>query len=581
MLATLVFRLFSLQQIKHDYYSQYAEENRLQRERIVAPRGLIRDRNGVVLVDNVPSFEIALPWTTEKDVADMIDSLSVFLPLDTAMIYARFGTWKKRNKGIPFPLIRDADKLMISFVRENNDLFPKLRVEAKARRRYHRGVFGAHLLGYVGEVSDRYLTQNEGYHAGDVVGKTGVESVCETDLRGTDGQRVVAVNASGNVLGELPELLEAPVLGSDVYLSIDADLQQQVEALIEPWGAGAGVVMDVDDGSLFAVVSLPQFDPNSFAVGINQEEWDKLHDAKDKPLFNRFLQATYPPGSVLKVASVFSILQTQIVPPGKVLVYCDGAHKFGNRVFGCWKREGHGYMNLFGGLVQSCDSYFYKVAEVLDVDALAGAAREFGLGEKTGIDLPNEIRGLVPDRNYYNQRFGRGKWTQGLVLNNIIGQGEFLVSVLHMACVSAAVANGGYLVEPRVVKEINGARKTPSRRKKIPGLSSGTLRYIRNAMEGVVQHAEGTGRAARVAGFRSAGKTGTAQNPHGDDHAWFIGYAPAQNPEIAVALIIENAGHGGAVAAPMAQQIYRRYFELDGPPEVLSQSATDAEAENQ
>ena len=571
--SILAGRLFGLQYVQHDFYSQYAEENQLQRERIVSPRGLIRDRNGVVMVDNVPSFDIVIPWRSETDIRQVVDSLHQFLPLDTATIHDRFLSWRKRNRGLPFPIVRDADKLVISFVRENHDLFPKLRVETTARRRYVEGAFAAHLLGYVGEVNDRFLARSSqrGYHVGDLMGKTGIESVCERYLRGDDGQRVVAVNATGTVLGELKELLKPPVPGRNVRLTVDARLQKKVEELISPYGAGAAVVMDVRDGSLLAVVSVPQFDPNSFALGIDQEEWTRLSTAKNKPLFNRFLQATYPPASTMKIISTYSLMTNQLVSPKEALVYCTGQYRFGNRIYKCWKSWGHGYMNLHEGFVQSCDSYFYKVAEIMDVDELAAACREFGLGTRTGIDLPNEIQGLVPDRKYYNKRFGKGKWTQGLVLNNIIGQGEFLTSVLQMCRAVAAVANGGFLVQPHVIEQIDDEPTGVYARKRVQSLEGYTLAFIRQAMKGVVHGEDGTGRASRVQGVQGAGKTGTAQNPHGDDHAWFVGFAPANDPEIAVAFIVENSGHGGAVAAPIARKFYEEYFMPDDSTTVLSQ----------
>lgn len=575
LFSVLAVRLFDLQYIQHGHYAQYAQENQLQRERIVSPRGLIKDRHGVVLVDNVPSFDIVIPWRGEKDVRRTVDSLHVYIPLDTSKIYARFALWKKRNRGLPFPIVPNADKFMISFVRENYDLFPKLRVETNARRRYVKGAFGAHLLGYVGEVSDRFLARsaNSEYYPGDLVGKIGIESICERYLRGGDGQRVVAVNASGTVLGELKELLEPPTPGRDVTLTIDAGFQELLEGLITPFGAGAAVVMDAEDGSLLAVVSVPQFDPNSFTIGLDRDEWSKLNNAKDKPLFNRFLQATYPPGSTLKIVSTFTLLTNRLVVPQEALVYCTGAHRFGNRVFKCWKSWGHGYMNLYSGFVNSCDSYFFEAAEIMDVDDLAAACRQFGLGSRTGVDLANEIQGLVPDREYYNKRFGKGKWTQGLVLNNIIGQGEFLTSVLQMCRAVAAVANGGYLVQPHVIWQVEGEPTGVYARKAVKSLEGYTLNFLRRAMEGVVQGEDGTGRASRVYGRKAAGKTGTSQNPHGNDHAWFVGYAPADKPEIALAILVENAGHGGAISAPIAREFYRAYFAADDSTTILSQTA--------
>ncbi|UCG53076.1 MAG: penicillin-binding protein 2 [Candidatus Latescibacterota bacterium] len=571
--SVLIGRLFYLQHVKHEYYSQYAEENQLHRERIVAPRGLIKDRNGTPLVDNVPSFDIVLPWRNKGAIRDVVSDLCVYLPLDSARIFLRFDAWAKKNVGAPFPVIQDANKFVISFVRENVDLFPQLRVEKRATRRYRFGEFAAHLLGYVGEASDEFLTENRnrGYYPGDMVGKTGIESVCEDYLKGEDGQRVVAVNASGTVLGDLPHLSRPPKPGSDVVLTIDAGAQDLLEKLVAPWGAGAAVVMDVHDGAVRAAVSLPQFDPNSFARGIPQAEWDRLYGAKEKPLFNRFLRATYPPGSTLKVVSVYTILANRLVDPREALVYCTGAHRFGNRVFKCWKPEGHGYMNLYGGLVQSCDSYFFEVGEVMNVDDLADAARAFGLGEPTGVDLSNEARGLVPDRSYYNRRYGKGKWTQGLVLNNIIGQGEYLATVLQMCRVAAAVANGGRLVQPHVIESIEGEEAGVLTTKNIRNFGPRTLDFVRRAMLGVIQDRHGTARSGKIAGFKTAGKTGTAQNPHGEDHSWFIGYAPADDPQIAVSIVVENAGHGSAVASPISRDFYLSYFDLIPPDSVVTQ----------
>lgn len=576
--GVLVGRLFGLQFIEYDKYSGYSQENQLQRERIVSPRGLILDRNGNVLADNVPSFDVVMPWRNAREVESMMRKLNTYVVLDTSDIIDRFDSWSRRNAGLPFPIVLDADKFIISFVRENQDMLPKLRVETTARRRYQYGELAAHVLGYVSEVGDQTLAQTTGreYELGDVIGKTGIESVCEEQLRGEDGQRVVAVNAWGTALGELKELLKPPVPGRNVTLTIDVEYQKVLEDLIRPHGAGAAVVIDINDGSLLAAVSLPQFDPNSFSLGITRDEWTRLNTAEEKPLFNRFLQATYPPGSTMKVISAYSVFTEHIASPKDQLVYCTGSTRFGNRVFKCWRSWGHGYMNLYSGFVQSCDVYFYKVAETLDVDALAESAHDFGLGSRTGIDMPNEIQGLVPDREYYNRRNGKGKWTQGLMLNNIIGQGEYLVTVLQMARVAAAIGNGGNLVQPHVIGSIEGEPEGVYPVKKIRRLTGYTLNFLKAAMEGVVQDEDGTARAARVAGVRLAGKTGTSQNPHGADHAWFISFAPADNPRIALAIVVENAGHGGAVAAPIAGKFYRMYFKPDESASVLSQTQTPA-----
>ncbi len=559
----LLGKLFSLQAIEHDVYVEDAKKNQFLKLRIPASRGLIVDRNGVVMVDNVPRFDVVLPWRKKSNAMETIASLCKFLSLDSTSVFLRFEAWAKKNAGVPFPLVVDADKLMISVVRENVDLFPQLRVETRARRRYRKVPCAAHLLGYVAEVSDEELAQGETnkYQPGDMIGKTGLELVCEKYLRGEDGFKIVQVNAWGTILGDVSTPAFVPVAGSTVKLTIDAEIQAYVEERLTQEGIGAAVFMDVSDGSILAAASIPQYDPNSFAMGINKEEWDRLYDEESKPLFNRYLQATYPPGSTLKIISACVVLENEVVDPNMLLEYCTGAHQFGNRIYRCWKEEGHGWMDLHNAVVQSCDSYFFEVGEELDVDEITDFARRFGLGDRTGIELRGEAKGLVPDRNYYNKRFGKGKWTQGNVLNNIIGQGEFLTSLLQMCRIAAAVANGGFLVSPHVIESTDGEPYAIHQNRRVRNVSVKNLRFLQRSMRGVVEDPDGTAYWTRISGFPAAGKTGTAQNPHGEDHAWFIGYAPADEPEIAVAVVIENAGHGGDVAAPLVRDVYRKYFE--------------------
>jgi penicillin-binding protein 2 len=487
------------------------------------------------------------------------------MPIDSAQVLERFEVWEKKKGQLPFPIVPDADKLVISIVRENADIFPKLRVISKARRRYRYHELAAHVLGYVGEVGDAELSRSAGepYHPGDMAGKTGLELACENSLRGEDGQLAFEVNASGRVLGEIPRYSYPPSIGQTAVLTLDLKLQSHLEALMADCEGGAAVVMDVRDGSILAAVGKPSFDPNDFALGISSERLQELFNDESRPLFNRIYQARYPPASTLKIVSTYAILTERLVNPGEILVYCTGAHRFGNRLFRCWRPEGHGAMNLYTAFVQSCDVYFYKVAEIMDVDVLADAAKAFGLDRKTGIDLPGEVLGLVPSREYYEKRLGKGNWTQGQVLNNIIGQGEFLVNTLHMLRVCAAVANGGYLVRPHVVHSTGDGPPVAFKRTMVPGLTGNTLQFLRRAMEGVVQDEDGTAYWTRLDWLPSAGKTGTAQNPHGAHHAWYTAYAPADDPEIAMVVLIEHAGHGGEVAAPIVRDFFEEYFQSE------------------
>jgi penicillin-binding protein 2 len=564
----LLGKLFALQAIEHADYLEDAKKNQFLRLRIPPPRGLILDRRGEVLVDNVPRFDVVLPWKKSSEARPLIRKLCQFLSMDSTVVLTRFESWADKNAGLPFPIVKDANKLIISRVRENLDLYPQLRVETRARRRYRRGEFAAHLLGYVGEVTDEDLASDnpQRYLPGDMIGKTGLELQAESYLRGIDGIRIVQVNALGTIVDETQTPSVAPVPGRKVKLTIDAVTQAFLERRLAIAGRGAAVLMDVHDGSILAAASVPHFDPNSFVQGINQEEWERLYNEVEKPLFNRYLQAAYPPGSTFKVISTCVILENELVNPKTPLVYCTGVHTFGNRTFRCWKETGHGWMDLYNGFVESCDIYFFKVAEELDVDELAAMARAFGLGARTGFELAGEAKGLVPDRDYYNQRFGKGKWTQGHVLNNVIGQGELLVNLLQMVRVAAAIGNGGYLVSPHVIQSIEGEPTVVHLKRRITALSDRTREYMERAMRGVVEDENGTAYWTRIDGLPSAGKTGTSQNPHGEDHAWYIGYAPADEPRVAIAVLIENAGHGSEFAAPIARDVYLQLFrdELAG-----------------
>lgn len=582
VLVMILFgRLFVLQVVRHDEFARFAEDNQLQRERVPSPRGYLRDRTGRILVDNVLQFEVVMSWRERGDVAAVAERLASYLPVDTLKVMRRFDAWKQKYGRAAFPLVPDADKFMISFVRENAGEFSQVRVKSRARRRYRGGETASHVLGYVGEAGDSDVARESAkrYFPGDMVGKTALERYCENDLRGTDGQRVLEVNASGHVLGEVEELSISPVPGQDIHLTLDARLQTYLEELLKARGRGAAVVMNVEDGAIVAAVSVPTFEPNEFATGITQASLNRLFDEKSKPLFNRLSQARYPPASIFKIVSTHAIMTNQLVNPNEMLVYCTGAFQFGNRTFRCWDLGGHGWMNLMSAIVQSCDVYFYKVAEIMDVDVLAASARAFGLGTATGIDLPGEVRGLVPDRAYYDKKFGKGRWTQGHMLNNIIGQGEYLVNVLQIVRIAAAVANGGFLVRPHLIQRLGEQSAAPHPRQRVVDLRGRTINYLRTAMVNVVEDDDGTANWVKLDWLSVGGKTGTAENPHGEAHALFTAYAPADAPEIAIAIIIENVGHGGEFAAPIARDFFSEYFRPGASDEVRAVDKDKADAE--
>jgi penicillin-binding protein 2 len=570
-LITVVARLFTLQVIQHEKYAQFARDNQLERERIQGPRGFLRDRYGQVVADNVLNFQVVMQWRGRDEVQDTVRRLSAYMPIDSTRAMARFDAWQKRYGRVAFPLFPDADKFVISFVSENWKEFPHLKVESHLRRRYPPGGVAAHVLGYVGEVTTEEVAGSDGFYVpGDVVGKAGIERVYEERLRGVPGQRAIEVTASGQSLGEVSEWSITPVPGHDLHLAMDFDMQQYLDSLLaaHPKPAAA-VVLDVEDGGIIAAASRPPYDPNEFALGVSASMMSDMLRDPTKPLFNRISQARYAPASTFKVVVALTALENQVVDPNRVLVYCDGTHRFGNRIFRCWKPEGHGGMDMMSGIIHSCDVYFYRLGEMLDVDALAATAQAFGFDKKTGIDLPIEVAGNVPTRRYYDKRHGKGRWTQGLMINNSIGQGEYLATVLHVARVAAAVANGGWLVQPHFVDHVDGERVGAHARTRVPGLEGSPLAFVRRAMLGVVETPGGTAYWTRLPNIKVAGKTGTAQNPHGDDHSWYMCYAPADDPKIAMAVIVENAGHGSEISAPIARDFIREYFRpgrmLQGP----------------
>ncbi len=557
----LIVRLFTLQVVQHEQYAQFARDNQLQRERLPGPRGFMRDRTGLIIVDNALHFEVVMQWRTREQAQRTVRELAAFIPVDTTKAMARFDAWQKRYGRVAFPLFPDADKFMISFIRENWMEFPNLRVESRLRRRYPDHSIAAHVFGYVGEVTTDEMTSagTDVYVAGDFLGKAGLERQYEDRLRGTAGQRAVEVTASGTALGEIPELSTAPTPGGDLPLALDYHMQEYLDSLlaVRP-NPSAAVVLDVETGGIIAAASRPAYDSNAFAMGLSASLVGDLLQDPSKPMFNRISQARYAPASTFKIIVAYAVLTNQLIDPGRILSYCDGTHRFGNRIFKCWKEEGHGGMNLTSAIINSCDVYFYRVGEMMDVDVLAAAAEAFGFAGKTGIDFPIEVSGNVPTRRYYDKRLGKGKWTQGLMLNNAIGQGEYLATVLHVARMSAAVANGGWLVTPHFVEDPNAA--TTPVRTHIPGLEGATLSLLRRAMVGVVEDPSGTAYWTRLPNIKVAGKTGTAQNPHGEDHSWYTAYAPADKPEIALAILVENAGHGGEISAPIARAFIAEYF---------------------
>jgi len=576
LMLLLVGRLVVLQIIRHEYYTKLSFSNQLQRERIIAPRGLIRARDGSKLVVNMPVYQIDILPQRALRKREVVSLACRWLGIDEAKLLADLDAWIARYpNGREMTVIQAANKEQISVLRENRELLSFFTLTLEPRRYFPAGTCAAHACGYVGEVTDEELAAATDMQQGDILGRTGIEFSYDSYLRGTDGIRIVGVSAAGTSVGEVAALMDEDELerlggahpalpGDDIYLTIDMNLQRAAEAAFS-WQRGGLVVMDPRSGEILAAVSRPTYDPNMFIEGVSGEMWKSLFEDQSNPLFNRTVQAMYPPGSTFKLVTAYAALTRGKVGERSFQKPCFGGLQFGNRFFRCWKKEGHGALSLGDAIIQSCDTYFYQLGEKLDVDDFAAAGRLFGLGRKTGVDLPSEVGGVLPDRAYLDRQFGKRKWSRGLLLNYAIGQGEILATPLQLCELAATFANGGRRIRPHIVRRIvdpDGRTVFEAKTSSTPisGMDESAVRFIRGAMEGVVADPHGTGHASAVYGVAVAGKTGTAQNPHGHDHAVYIAYAPADAPTICCAIVMENAGHGGTFAAPVARQVFSAYF---------------------
>lgn len=561
----LIARFFYLQVYKQAQYFQASERNRI-REVISEPiRGLILDRYGEVLVDNYPSYSVyAIPFEVRR--ADSVLALAGDIlnlsPLEIKNIIKR----EASGMFTPVKLKRLIDFETLVRIEEQRLELTGIVHQNEPRRYYPSGVRAPHLFGYLGEITKEELKLSEykNFLRGDIIGKKGIEKYYDKELRGTRGYKYVEVNALGRQIKPLEDKPAIPSLpGKNLYLTLDASLQRILEARMDTVRGGV-VVVDCKNGAILALVSKPDYDPEIFTKPISSETWKNLINDPHKPLYDRMVQSLYPPGSTYKVVLAAAALETGIIQPNWK-VFCPGYMWFGRKSYGCWKNSGHGELDLLSAIEQSCNVYFYKLGLKVGLDDWAKFSKIFLFGQPTGIDLIAEKSGLVPDKNYLDNQFGKDRWSKGLIPNMAIGQGDLLVTPLQMVRLTMIIANEGvyypfhlidYLEDP-----ISGARRWASADSvRVEGVSSDTYKMIKEGMFRVVQGQLGTAHAARYGNINVAGKTGTAQNPHGDDHAWFIGFAPYENPEIAICVLVENGGSGGRVAAPIAREIIKNYF---------------------
>lgn len=574
LLILLISRLWFLQLEEGASFRERSERNRLRFERIPAVRGKLYDRMGRLLVDNLPSFDVVFRPEYISDLDQTLSDLARYLP-DRQLVLPESLLLHDPRRPADAGIVaaRDVDWPTILAVESHPHDFLGVSLEARSKRSYLMGTLAAHLLGYVGEVSQHELDQSAHYRRGDIVGKFGVEKTWDKDLRGRNGGRQVEVDASGKRLETIEELPAQP--GHSLVLTIDIDLQKQVEDALGG-RPGAVVVLDVSNGDVLALASAPTFDPSVFTRGISAEEWRDLRDDPLHPLTNRAIQGQYPPASTFKLVSAAAALAEGVITPD-TRAYCPGHTRVGGRRVRCWRERGHGSVDLRRALAESCDVYFYQIGRQLGIQTLATYARLFGLDKPLGISLAYEVGGIIPDRAWKQKQIGE-PWYLGETISAVIGQGYVTATPLQVAEMAAAVANGGTVYRPRIVKQVIAPSgevvksQTPQVVSRIR-VAAEHLRVITEGMSDVVHKAYGTGQRARVPQVRIAGKTGTAQVISGRggssqqiarrfrDHAWFVAFAPADAPKIAVACLLEHAASGGGrVAAPVVQKVLSAYF---------------------
>jgi len=555
----ILLRLWQLQGLNTEKYKKLAEQNRIRIIKIPAPRGIIYDRNGIPLVENIPSFA-ALISPEYIDKVD-VNLLAKILNISIEDLQKKF---KKKSESIYMPIRIKEDLTFkeIAMLEARRSEIPGLIIETEIKRYYPFGPATAHLLGYLGKITEQQIKNNPQYQnlpSYFLVGQTGLEKIFDDRLIGIPGEKIIEVDALGRELRLIKEA--PPVKGEDIYLTIDALLQ---EAAYKAFNGhtGAFVALKPDTGEILSLLSSPSFDPNIFVEGVSGTYWNELVNNSQNPLLNRAIQGLYAPGSTFKIITAIAGLEEGVVTPDRILVNCTGGISFGTWTFGCWKKEGHGSVNLIRGLIESCDVYFYELGRILGIGKIYKYATLLGLGNPTGFSS-EEKSGLVPDEEW-KKKVKKTSWFLGDTFNTAIGQGFLKVTPLQMANVMATMVNEGTKITPYII------RGTDPRKDNL-NLNPKNLEIIKDALSGVVNEPNGTASNARSYMIKFGGKTGTVQvvskklkekvsYKNIEHHAWFIGFAPVEKPEIAFSVIVEHGGSGGAVAAPIAKNILEGYI---------------------
>lgn len=568
-LGLLVLNFFRLQILGRDEYQLRSEENRLRALTIPPARGTVTDRNGRLVAENVPGYSLSVLPGRIDTVRATLERLASHVDLDEEEIADLVEEYRRRPSSSL--LVRDnLEPEQVAAIEQRRPEFRTAVIEMHPRRHYPAGQAIAHVIGYVSEINEAELEQPEfeGYQPGRTIGKGGIERQYERELGGTPGVHFVEVNARGSIVSEFAPRPTIPAVpGGDVRLALDLQLQEMADSIFPDTMKGGVVAFDPRNGEVVLLYSHPTYDPNLFIGGISRADWARLRDDPAQPLLNRASGSLYPPGSTWKL-----IVSTLAMKAGIATIdthmpqSCGGAYQYGTRAFRCWKTMGHGNLSLAGAIKESCNVFFYQLGLRLGLDRFLSGADEMGFNRRTGLDLPVEARGrFPPSRDWYDERFGPRGWTESVTLNLAIGQGEAAQSLLHMAQFYAALALGGSPAIPHLRRsEVLDARRADW---SLP-LNEEQRQQLVGAMTRVVNEPGGTAFAYRPSDFVVAGKTGTAQNPHGEPHSWFVGFGPVDDPRIVIAAIVEN-GHPDntiSLAVPLATRLMQAYLHHEGVP---------------
>jgi len=572
--VVLLMRLIYLQVVAGDDYYRLSMNNSIRLQTVDPPRGLVLDRHGTKLAENRPSFDVSFTPKDAGDVGRVLSELAAYLNVPVDELQGKV----KNSRGLaafrPVVLKQDIGRDVLAAVEAHKVDMPGVSIQVRLRRNYLYELNASHLIGYLGEINLDELKSGDypNLRGGDYIGKFGVERTQESVLRGEPGGRQVEVNANGQIMRVLQTVSPKP--GRNVHLTLDRELQQRAEELLEGV-AGAAVAVEPASGEILAMASSPSFNQNAFVSGIGTGVWEALISHPFRPLENKAIQGEYPPGSTFKIVTALAGLEEKAIDE-TTSFDCAGFLPFAGRDYRCWKKEGHGRVDVRRALSESCDVFFYRTGLRLGIDRLAWYAKAFGLGVRSGVTLDQEARGLIPSSAWKKKRFGVA-WQEGETLSVSIGQGYVLATPLQMAMLTAAVGNGGIRHRPTVLSRVETMegdvvfQTAPQEIGRLP-ISPRNLKIVQQGIWGAVNGERGTARRVHLNDIEIAGKTGTSQvvgrkesgddytPPHHRPHAWFVCYAPFDAPKIAIAVVVENGEHGSSAAGPIAREMVKTYL---------------------